>query len=163
MKNHASIELDRLDLRLLQEIQQDARLTTAELAERISLSASPCWRRLKRLEEEGVVEGYHARLNAEQLGWGVTAFVHIMMENHSAELCTQFEETVRHIPEVISCHNISGQYDFLLQIVARDLQSFGEFARKTIRSLPGIKEINSSFSLKEVKTGNALPVEPSTA
>jgi DNA-binding Lrp family transcriptional regulator len=158
MENNTQPTLDRTDRRLLEEIQRDARLTTAELADRVSLSTSPCWRRLKRLEDLGVVQGYHARLDATQLGWGVTAFVHIMMESHGAELGSQFEAAVAQIPEVISCHNVSGQYDFLLQVVARDLKGFGEFARTTIRTLPGVKEMNSSFSLKEVKGGLALPV-----
>lgn len=151
--------LDRTDRRLLKEIQRDARLTTAELAERVSLSASPCWRRLKRLEQDGVVEGYHARLDAAKLGWGVLAFVHVMMERHDARLGAQFEEAVARIPEIVACHNVSGQYDFLLQVVARDLRDFGEFARGTIRALPGVKEMNSSFCLKEVKPATALPVE----
>lgn len=152
-------EFDRIDRRLLQEIQRDARLTTAELADRVSLSTSPCWRRLKRLEEDGVVTGYHARLDAAKLGWGVLAFVHVMMERHDAKLGAQFEDAVARIPEIVACHNVSGQYDFLLQVVARDLLGFGEFARSTIRTLPGVKEMNSSFCLKEVKPALALPVD----
>jgi Lrp/AsnC family leucine-responsive transcriptional regulator len=159
MEKTTSTDLDRVDRRLLQEIQRDARLTVAQLAERVALSTSPCWRRLKRLEEAGLVRGYHAQLDAAQLGWGVTAFVHIMLESHRAELGAKFEAAVRQIPQVVACHNVSGQYDFLLQVVARDLAGFGEFARSTIRALPGVKEMNSSFSLKEVKTGLALPVE----
>ncbi|WKB53389.1 Lrp/AsnC family transcriptional regulator [Eleftheria terrae] len=158
MESDAPSPLDRTDRRLLDEVQRDARLTTAQLADRVSLSTSPCWRRLKRLEEQGVIQGYHARLDAARLGWGVTAFVHIMMESHNAELGSQFEDAVMRIPEVVACHNVSGQYDFLLQVVARDLSSFGEFARSTIRTLPGVKEMNSSFSLKEVKAPRALPV-----
>jgi Lrp/AsnC family leucine-responsive transcriptional regulator len=151
--------LDRIDRRLLQEIQRDARLTIAELAERVALSASPCWRRLKHLEDDGVIKGYHAKLDAAKLGWGVLAFVHVMMERHDAKLGAQFEDAVARIPEIVACHNVSGQYDFLLQVVARDLQGFGEFARGTIRTLPGVKEMNSSFCLKEVKVALALPVE----
>ena len=152
-------ELDRTDRRLLHEIQRDAHLTTAELAERVALSSSPCWRRLKRLEEDGVIKGYHARLDAAKLGWGVLAFVHVMMERHDVKLGAQFEAAIARVPEIVACHNVSGQYDFLLQVVARDLQSFGEFARGTIRTLPGVKEMNSSFCLKEVKPALALPVD----
>lgn len=158
MEETTSASLDRIDRRLLEEIQRDARLTTAELASRVSLSPSPCWRRVKRLEAAGVIRGYHAHLDADRLGWGVTAFVHVMMENHSAQLGEQFERAVLTIPEVVACHNVSGQYDFLLQVVARDLKSFGEFARNAIRTLPGVKEMNSSFSLREVKVGLALPM-----
>ena len=122
-------ELDRIDRRLLEAVQRDARLTTAELAAQVALSTSPCWRRLKRLEDAGVILGYHARLDAARLGWGVMAFVHILLESHRAELGAQFEDAVLRIPEVVACHNVSGQYDFLLQVVARDLRHFGEFAR----------------------------------
>jgi DNA-binding Lrp family transcriptional regulator len=152
------INLDRADRRLLEEVQRDARITVAELAGRVALSTSPCWRRLRRLEEAGLIRGYHAELDAARLGWGVTAFVHVMLESHRAELGSRFEAAVKQIPQIVACHNVSGQYDFLLQVVARDLGSFGEFARNTIRSLPGVKEMNSSFSLKEVKAGQALPV-----
>ena len=81
-----------------------------------------------------------------------------MMENHSAELGALFEQAIQAVPEVVACHNVSGQYDFLLQVVARDLKGFGEFARSAIRTLPGVKEMNSSFSLREVKAGLALPM-----
>lgn len=149
---------DRTDRRLLEALQGDARLTTAQLAEQVSLSTSPCWRRIKALEENGVIRGYHARLDAQRLGWGVTAFVHIMLENHRRDLGEQFEQAVLGIDRVIACHNVSGQYDYLLQVVAHDLQDFGEFARDRLRTLPGVKEINSSLSLREVKADGDLPV-----
>jgi DNA-binding Lrp family transcriptional regulator len=158
MQSSAPALFDRIDARLLDEVQRDARLTTAELASRVALSTSPCWRRLKRLESEGVIRGYRAQLAPEALGWGVIAFVHVLMENHSMALGAKFEEAVQLIPEVVACHNVSGEYDFLLQVVARDLKSFGEFARTTIRALPGVKEMNSSFSLREVKGGMVLPI-----
>jgi len=152
------VTLDRIDRQLLEEVQRDARLTTAELASRVALSTSPCWRRLKRLESAGLIRGYRAQLDPDRLGWGVTAFVHIMLERHDAKLGAKFEASVQQVPEIVACHNVSGQYDFLLQVVARDLKSFGEFARDKIRALPGVKEMNSSFSLREVKSAVALPV-----
>ena len=150
--------MDRIDLKILAELQSDAGLSIVELWRRVALTKTPCSERVRRLEKSGVIRGYHARLDADRVGWGVTAFVHLMMENHSAELGAQFELTVQGIPEVVTCHNVSGQYDFLLQVVARDLKSFGEFARSAIRTLPGVKEMNSSFSLREVKGGFALPL-----
>ncbi len=158
MEQDSQVTLDRTDRLLLQAVQDDARLTTAQLAERAALSTSPAWRRLKRLEEAGVIRGYRAELDAERLGWGVTAFVSVMLENHHLDLGERFERAVRDIPEVIACHNVSGQYDFLLQVVARDLKRFGEFSRSTLRALPGVKEISSSFSLRAVKATHALPV-----
>ena len=151
-------EFDRADRRLLLALQDDARLTTAQLAEQVALSPSPCWRRVKALESAGVIRGYHARLDAVRLGWGVTAFVHIMLENHRRDLGERFEQAVRGMERVIACHNVSGEYDYLLQVVAHDLQDFGEFARDVLRALPGVKEINSSLSLREVKSGPDLPV-----
>lgn len=158
METPTKLDLDRTDRRLLAEVQRDARQTVAELAERAALSASPCWRRVKRLEQAGVIRGYHARLDAPALGYGVLAFVHATMERHDAALGAQFEEAVARIPEIVACHNVSGEHDFLLQVVARDLPSFGEFARDRIRTLPGVKAMNSSFSLKEVKAALTLPV-----
>ena len=158
MVQETSLGFDRTDRRLLEEVQLDARLTTAELAARVALSTSPCWRRLKRLEAAGVIRGYRAQLDPDRLGWGVTAFVHVMLERHDVQLGATFEASVLHVPEIVACHNVSGQYDFLLQVVAKHLKSFGEFGRGTIRTLPGVKEMNSSFSLREVKSPVALPI-----
>ncbi len=152
------MKLDRIDRHLLQALQDDARLTVADLAERVALSPSPCWRRVKRLEEAGLIQGYQARLSAEALGYGVTAFVSVMVGSHSQEAARAFEARVTEIPEVIACHNISGRYDFLLEVVALDLNAFGELARNTLQTLPGVKELHSSFSLMALKTGRRLPI-----
>ena len=150
--------LDRTDLRILRELQRDARLSTTELAERVSLTASPCWRRLKALETDGFIRGYRTVIDPRKLGYGVTAFVSVLLESHSKELGISFERAVLDIPEILSCHNVSGHYDFLLQVLAKDLESFGDFARDHIRCLPGVKEMNSSFSLKEVKGNKEIPL-----
>ena len=102
-------QLDRTDLRLLAALQDDARLTVAQLAEKVSLSASPCWRRVKRLEEAGYIEGYHAHLSASRLGHGITAFVSVVMGSHTREVARAFEARLQDIPEIIACHNVSGQ------------------------------------------------------
>ena len=151
-------ELDRTDQRILLELQRDARLSTNELAERVALTPSPCWRRLKALEAGGYIRGYRTVVDPRKLGYGVTAFVSILLESHSRELGSAFERAVMEIPEILSCHNVSGHYDFLLQVIATDLESFGNFARDHIRSLPGVKEMYSSFSLKEVKAGHEIPL-----
>lgn len=152
------VDLDRTDLALLRELQADARLTVGELADRVSLSTSPCWRRIKRLEEAGYIQAYRGILSAERLGYGITAFVNIMMESHNPDSCRVFEARLAEIPEVISCHNVSGRYDFLLEVVAEDLKSFGEFARNVLQPMPGVKEMYSSFSLKAVKDTRLLPL-----
>src|SRR5450631_2134169 len=100
-------KIDRTDQRILREVQRDARLSTTELAERVALTPSPCWRRLKALEADGTISGYHAVVDPRKLGYGVTAFVSILLESHSRELGIAFEKAVMGIPEILSCHNVS--------------------------------------------------------
>ncbi len=152
-------QLDAVDRKLLNALQRDGRSTVGELAELVSLSQSPCWRRVKQLEESGLIEGYHARLSRRKLGYGVTGFVQLQMENHTPEASASFERAVVALPQVLSCHNLSGRYDYQLEIVGIDLESFAEFVRTQIRALPGVREISTSFSLKEVKNSLALPID----
>ena len=151
-------ELDRTDRRLLAALQEDARLTVAELAERVSLSTSPCWRRVRRLEQAGYIEGYHAHLSAAKLGYGITAFVSVVMGSHTQDVARAFEAAVQEIPQVVACHNVSGEYDFLLEVVATDLAAYGEFARNVLQGLPGVRELHSSFSLMSIKARRRLPL-----
>ncbi len=153
-----AIALDAIDVKLLEALQDEGRLTNAELADRVALSPSPCWRRLKRLEGEGVIRGFQAILDRRKLGLGVTAFVSILLENHSEVTARAFEAGVAALPEIVSCHNVSGHFDFLLQVVAEDLDSFSHLVLNRVRTLPGVKEINTSFSLKEVKATSRLPI-----
>lgn len=154
----AGPELDRYDRLLLEALQSDARLTGAELAERVALTISPCWRRVKRLEAAGYIRGYQAQLDPRRLGYGVTAFVSVMLDSHRLDIGQAFEEAVGGIPQIVACHNVSGRYDFLLEVLSRDLESFGDFARDILRKLPGVKEIYSSFSLKAIKQDRRLPL-----
>jgi Lrp/AsnC family leucine-responsive transcriptional regulator len=151
--------LDAIDRQLLQALQKNGRATVGELAEQVSLSASPCWRRVRQLEDSGLVEGYHARLSRRQLGYGVTGFVQLQMENHTAQATEAFEREVVALPQVLSCHNLSGRYDYQLEVVAHDLESFADYLRTRIRALPGVREVSTSFSLKEVKRSLSLPVD----
>lgn len=151
-------ELDRIDRALLTALQGNARLTIAELADLVSLTTSPCWRRVKQLEESGYITGYQAVLSPRAMGFGVTAFVSIMMESHTKQTALAFEQQLKAIPQIVACHNISGRYDFLLEVLAADLESFGEFTREVLQRLPGVKEIYSSFSYKAVKEGRSIPV-----
>ena len=150
--------LDRTDKALLNALQGNARLTVAELADQVALTTSPCWRRVKILEENGVITGYQTILSPKALGYGVTAFVSVMMESHNQEMARTFEQRLLEIPEIVACHNVSGRYDFLLEVVAKDLESFGEFAREVLQTLPAVKEIYSSFSFKSVKPSRVIPV-----
>jgi DNA-binding Lrp family transcriptional regulator len=151
-------KLDGVDKKLLSALQSNGRTTVGELAELVSLSQSPCWRRVKQLEESGLIEGYTARLNRQKLGYGVTGFVQLQMDNHTPQAGESFERAVVALPQVLSCHNLSGRYDYQLEVVGTDLESFAEFVRTHIRALPGVREISTSFSLKEVKRAGALPI-----
>lgn len=151
--------LDAVDRALLEALQKNGRATVGELAEQVSLSPSPCWRRVRQLEEAGLISGYHAHLDRHRVGYGVLGFVQIGLHNHTAEITAAFEREVLALPQVLSCHNLSGRYDYQLELVAPDLGFFAEFVRTRIRSLPGVREISTSFSLKEVKRTVALPVD----
>lgn len=115
------VSLDRTDKALLNALQGNARLTVAELADRVALTTSPCWRRVRSLEESGVISGYQAILSPKALGYGVTAFVSIMMESHTQEIARAFEQRLLEIPEIVACHNVSGRYDFCLRWWPRTL------------------------------------------
>ena len=151
-------DLDAVDRSLLHALQQDGRATVGELAERVALSPSPCWRRVRQLEESGLISGYHAHLDRQRAGWGVLGFVQLGLHNHTAEVTAAFEREVQALPQVLACHNLSGRYDYQLEVVAPSLEVFAEFVRTRIRSLPGVREISTSFSLKEIKRTVALPV-----
>ncbi|TXC62122.1 Lrp/AsnC family transcriptional regulator [Piscinibacter aquaticus] len=153
-----TIHLDRIDRQLLGLLQDNARLTVAELSQQVLLSPSPVWRRVKALEQAGLIQRYQAKLSAAHLGYGVTAFVSVMMGSHTQHVARAFEARIATIPEVIACHNVSGRYDFLLEVVASDLNAFGEFVRCTLQACPGVEEVYSSFSLKAVKHGGQLPI-----
>ena len=158
MEEHAQEALDRIDRRLLEALQADARLTTAELAQQVALSPSPCWRRVKRLEALGLVRGYHAELDPERLGWGVTAFVQVTLERHELALGDRFEQAVRAMPEIVACHNVSGAYDYLLQVLARDLKALSQFLMDTLMTLPSVDNVRSSVCLDRIKSTGALPL-----
>ncbi|CAE6820986.1 Lrp/AsnC family transcriptional regulator [Paraburkholderia domus] len=157
-----SKNFDRTDMEILAALQGNGRLSSAELAERVSLTPSPCWRRVKRLEDEGVIRGYRTEIDVRKLGFNVTAFVLISLDQKAAERVKAFEDAVKRVPEVLSCHCVSGRYDHQLTVIARDLDAFGELTRYVLGALPGVKEVYTSFVLKEVKgSGHAisLPAE----
>lgn len=150
--------LDKFDIAILQELQSDGRLTNAELAQRVGLSAAPCWRRVRALEETGFIRGYRAEIDREKIGLGVLAFVRLDADRNSGDVTRKLEDAIRKIPEVVSCHYISGSGTFKLQVVSRDLNHFSQFAREVLLNLPNVKDLHTSFSLGEVKSASALPL-----
>jgi DNA-binding Lrp family transcriptional regulator len=150
--------LDKFDWLILNELQRDGRLSNAELAQRVGLSAAPCWRRVRALEQAGYIQGYRAVIDRHKVGLDVLAFVRLDAERNRGDITRELEEAIRKIPEVISCHYISGTGTFELEVVARDLNAFSTFAREVLINLPNVKDLHTSFSLGEVKAGGALPL-----
>ncbi|MGB3070192.1 MAG: Lrp/AsnC family transcriptional regulator [Ottowia sp.] len=150
--------LDSYDLAILQHLQADGRLTNTELAQRVGLSAAPCWRRVRALEEAGFIRGYRAEIDRHKIGLGVLAFVRLDAERNAGSVTRELEERIKHLPEVVSCHYISGSGTFELQVVSRDLDAFSQFARDVLLNLPGVKDLHTSFSLGEVKAVGTLPL-----
>ena len=152
--------LDKFDWLILNELQRDGRLSNAELAERVGLSAAPCWRRVRALEKAGVIQGYRAEINRHKVGLDVLAFVRLDAERNRGDVTRELEEVIRKIQEVVSCHYISGTGTFELQVVSKDLNTFSAFARDVLINLPNVKDLHTSFSLGEVKASGALPLRP---
>jgi Lrp/AsnC family leucine-responsive transcriptional regulator len=150
--------LDKFDLAILSELQTDARLTNAELAQRVGLSAAPCWRRVRALEEAGFIKGYRAEIDRHKIGLGVLAFVRLDANRNTAELLRDGRSHSHDPRSHRVCHYISGTGTFELQVVSRDLTASRQFARKVLLNLPNVKDLHTSFSLGEVKASSALPL-----
>jgi DNA-binding Lrp family transcriptional regulator len=151
-------DLDKIDRAILAAIQQDGRIPIAKLAERVGLSETPCARRLKRLESDGFIIGYRAVLSRKALEIGVIAFAQVRFSIHDRALSDRFEREIQGIARIVSCHNISGSADYLLQIAARDLDEYGVFMRDVLRALPGVTAVESILSLREIKRDTGLPL-----
>ena len=150
--------LDRYDIAILSELQRDARQSNTELASRIGLSAAPTWRRVKWLEEQRYITGYRAEIDRRRIGLGVLAFVRVDAMRNTAADTRALEDAIRRIPEVISCHYISGAGTFELQVMTTDLDAFSRLSLETLLTLPNVKDVHTSFSLGEVKAAAALPL-----
>ena len=150
---------DTTEMKILRLLQDDARITNQELADKAGMSASPCWRKVRKLEEDDVIQGYRAVLNRKKIGLGVMVFIRVTIDSHSETEAKKFEEEVTALEDVVACYSIGGDADFLLQVVASDLDSYADFAMSVVRRLPGIKEMQSMFVLKEIKPLTAYPVK----
>ncbi|WP_019410473.1 Lrp/AsnC family transcriptional regulator [Pseudomonas psychrophila] len=151
--------LSAIDAKILAALQQDGRTTNQTLADDIGMSASPCWRRVRQLEEHKVIQGYRAVLDRRKIGLGVLVFVRVTIDRHSEVEARKFEQEVMALEDVVACYSIGGDADFLLQVVSRDLDTFADFAMSVIRRLTGIKEMQSMFVLKEIKPFVSYPVK----
>jgi len=150
--------LDRTDLRILELLQQEGRLTNQDLAERVSLSPSPCLRRLKRLEETGVIRGYVALLDPDRIGLGLLAYVSVKLEKRDKMPMDDFRARVQGWPEVLACYAMTGEMDYLLRVHVEDLQHFSRFVMDQLLRQPGVVDVRSSFALERIKETTALPL-----
>ena len=150
--------LDRTDLALLAILQREGRISNAELAERVSLSASACLRRVQRLEQAGVLAGYSAVLDPARVGLGLQAFVRVQLSRHDAEAIAGFTRRVNDWDEVIACHALTGDMDYLLHVAVQDLEHFSRFLLDHLLNATGVADVNSSFVLRTVKQARALPL-----
>ena len=153
-----SPSLDRTDLALLGILQREGRISNAELAERVSLSASACLRRVQRLEQAGVLAGYGALLDPARVGLGLQAFVRVQLSRHDAEAIAGFTARVNDWDEVIACHALTGDMDYLLHVAVQDLEHFSRFLLDHLLNATGVADVNSSFVLRTVKQARALPL-----
>jgi Lrp/AsnC family transcriptional regulator len=153
------MDLSATDIKILTLLQQDASLTAAEIAEQVNLSVSPCWRRINRLEREGVIEKEVALLSAEKLGMGMVIFARISLsQNDEASLHT-FEERVRQFPEVVECYTVTGAADYFLKIITRDIKRYDQFLRRHLLQIPQVRDVNSNVAVTQVKYTTGLPLE----
>ena len=151
--------LDRIDRRLLAQLQDEGRITNVELAQRVGLTAPPCLRRVRSLEEEGVIRGYHADLDASKLGYAITVFALVSLKSQAEDHLRQFEDHVRELPEVRECHMLNGEIDFILKIVSRDLQSFQEFLTSKLTPAPNVASVKTSLTIRTAKQEPGVPLE----
>jgi Lrp/AsnC family transcriptional regulator len=152
-------ELDATDLRILDLLQEDASLGAAQVAARVGLSQSPCWRRIDRLQQQGFIRGRVALLDRHLLGLGVMVFVHVKLSRGARRSLEQFETAMRSFPEVQECHMLMGEVDFLVKVVTRDVASFETFLRDKLARIPAVRDLRSSMALTPVKETTALPLE----
>lgn len=151
--------MDNYDFKILDCLQRDARISNVALAEAIHLSPAPCLRRVRELEKRGVINGYTAILDPEMMGWNVSVFIEIRLEKQILNYIKVFEEIVEQYPEVMECYLMTGSYDYLLRVVAKDLPSLQIFMTEKLATIPNVANMHSSLALKQVKYKTSLPIK----
>ena len=158
MPNHERIELDSIDRQILEILQDDASLSSAQLAEKVGLSSSPCWRRIQRLEKTGVIRKRVALLDPAALGLGIVVFASVRLTAHGRQALPEFEAAVARFPDVMECYTVSGGQDYLLRVVTRDIHAYEIFLRGQLLQLPSVTEVHSHIVITQVKYTTAMPV-----
>ncbi|PWI34245.1 transcriptional regulator [Vibrio albus] len=152
------MKLDKTDRTLLSLLQKDSTISLNELADKVNLTTTPCWKRLKRLEDEGVISKRVALLNPEKLGLLFTAFVLVKTSDHSHEWYSRFADTVSDFPEVMEFYRMAGEYDYMMKVQVEDMKRFDEFYKKLVNSIDGISNVTSTFAMESLKYTTALPI-----
>lgn len=152
------MDLDNVDKKILSMLQVDSTSSLNDLAEAVNLTTTPCWKRLKRLEDKGIIEKRVALLNPEKLGLSFTAFVMVKTSNHSHEWYSQFVDTVTLFPEVMEFYRMAGEYDYMLKVLVKDMKCFDEFYKRLVNSVDGISNVTSTFAMEPLKYTTALPI-----
>lgn len=152
---------DAVDRRILKALQSEPTVTMAELADAVGLSQTPCWRRVKQMEETGVIQRRAVLLDARKLGFAVNVFAHVKIGQHDEDTLEAFEERVREHPEIVECFSMSGESDYVMRIIAKSIEDYERFLKKVLLHLPGVSAVNSSFALKMVKMTTDIPITAS--
>jgi len=153
------MKLDKADIAIIEALQHDGRLSNRELAKKVSLSPSPSWRRLRALEETGVISHYAAVVNREEVGLSIMGFAHVSLHDHRAETVKKFDRAIMGAPQVLECHSTSGDHDYMLKVVAPDMASYQKFLSEYLLKIGVVRTVNTSFVLKRQKNTTALPME----
>lgn len=153
------VNLDKLDRRILAALQEDGRISNQLLAEQIGLSPAACWRRVRALEETGIIKGYSARVDPSLIGQGLCVLVNLSLQRHTIDSTAEIEQQVSSYPEVLQCFAVTGNADFVLRVIVPDMASYDSFLNEKIFTLTGIAQVNSNFALREIKNTETIPVE----
>ena len=154
----SKIEIDRVDTEIIRLLQEDAELSAAAVGEKIGLSQSPCWRRIQRLRQEGLIQGQYIKFDRKKLGFDVLVFAQVKLTAHGRSKVPEFAETIRQFPEVQECHLVLGNIDFLLRIIVRDIEEYERFFFEKLSHLAEIQEVHSNIVLSEIKYTTQLPI-----
>ena len=150
--------LDRIDRQILARLQEDASLPIQQIADAVGLSVNPCWRRIRRMEADGVIQGRVALVNPEKVGLGLTVYVRVKTNQHSADWARRLNEVIAAMPEILECHRIGGDVDYLLKVVVVDMAGYDRTYKELIGRLPSLADVSALFSMERLKSATALPI-----
>ena len=149
---------DEIDLKILRILQSNPDTNISEIGDQVGLSHTPCWRRIKKMEEAGVIQGKICLIDAEKIGFDVSIFVFVRLSHHSAQTLTEFEEASRDVPEILQCYTMSGEFDYLLRVVVPSVRDYEKAVKGKLLTLPHVGVMNSHFALNEIKNSTCLPI-----